>query len=133
MPRITIRSAILLPVLVALATPACGPSPSPVRPIPPADLAARIAAGDAPLILDVRTPEEFAAGHIPGAVNVPHDELAERLSEIPAARSEEIVVHCQSGRRAAQAESVLGEAGYTQLRDLEGHFQAWQQGGHPVE
>ncbi len=97
------------------------------------ELAERIQSDTAPFILDVRTPGEYAAGHIPGAVNVPHDELATRLGELPSDHSEEIVVHCQSGRRAQQAEAVLREHGYTHVRDLVGHWQAWSTAGLPVE
>jgi rhodanese-related sulfurtransferase len=101
--------------------------------IAPAALAARIAAGDAPVVLDVRTPEEFAGGHIPGAVNIPHDQLSTRMGELGASPDAEIVVHCQSGRRAGMAEDVLHEAGYTNVVDLDGHMQAWKDGGHPLE
>ena len=97
------------------------------------ELAARIAAGDAPLILDVRTPEEFADGHLPGARNVPHDALAGRLDELPVAEDDEIVVHCHSGRRATAAEEVLRDAGFTHVRDLTGHWEEWKRSGLPTE
>ncbi len=70
------------------------------------DLAGRLA--DAALI-DVRTPQEFAAGTIPGAVNVPIDELRERLDEIP--RDRPIVVHCQVGMRGYMAGLILRDSG----------------------
>lgn len=101
--------------------------------IAPAELAERIEAGNAPVVLDVRTREEFDAGHIPGAVLIPHDELGPRVDELSWPRDAEIVVHCQSGRRAELAEAVLRDAGYTRVRDLDGHWQAWREGGHPVE
>jgi rhodanese-related sulfurtransferase len=101
--------------------------------IEPGELAELIAAGNAPLILDVRTPEEFAAGHLPGAHNIPHDQLAGRLGELGIAPDGEIVVHCQSGRRAAAAEQVLREAGYANVRDLSGHWQGWREAGLPTE
>jgi rhodanese-related sulfurtransferase len=80
-----------------------------------------------------RTPEEFAAGHLPGARNIPHDQLAGRLDELALAKSDEVVVHCHSGRRAAVAEQVLRDAGYTSVRDLEGHWQGWHGAGLPTE
>ena len=101
--------------------------------IEPSELARRISSGNAPLILDVRTPEEFAAGHLPGARNVPHDALAGRLGELGIAPADEIVVHCHSGRRAAAAEDVLRDAGYTNVRDLAGHWQGWTEAGLPTE
>lgn len=102
-------------------------------PIAAEDLAKRIGTGSAPVVLDVRTPEEYAAGHIPGAINIPHDQLATRLTELPGAKSTEIVVHCQAGRRAATAENILVQGGYTDVRDLQGHFGGWVQQGLPVE
>ncbi len=96
------------------------------------ELASRIQAGSAPLVLDVRTPDEYARGHIPGAINVPHGELAIRIAELPVTKSEEIVVHCQSGRRAQLAETTLREAGHSNVRDLTGHWQEWEASGRPT-
>ncbi|MGZ3418567.1 MAG: rhodanese-like domain-containing protein [Polyangiales bacterium] len=73
---------------------------------------------DGALLLDVRSPEEFAARHLPGAKNVPVDQLADRLSELgPTSRP--IVVHCRSGARSARATAVLRAAGY-QVTDFGG-------------
>jgi len=106
--------------------------PAPEPSISPAELADRIAAESAPIVLDVRTPQEFAAGHIPGAVNIPHTELASRLSTLDFDPDQEIVVHCEQGGRASIAESILREGGYTRVRDLTGHMKAWRAGGYPV-
>ena len=102
-------------------------------PSPRPSLWDQIEAGEEPLILDVRTPAEFQAGHIAGAVNLPHDQLAQRITELGVSPSDEVVVHCQSGRRAGMAEATLREAGYTNVRDLSGHMRAWKQAGLPVE
>ncbi len=101
--------------------------------IAPAELANRIDTHNAPLILDVRTPGEYAAGHIPGAVNIPHTELSGRISELESNRNEEIVVHCQSGPRAGIAQSILSRAGFTKIRELQGHMQQWKAGGYRIE
>jgi len=101
--------------------------------VPADEIQQRIAEGAAPLILDVRRPDEFAAGHLPGAMNISHDELGDRLSELGIELDAEIVVYCRSGRRAGVAEAVLGEAGYTNIRDLEGHWLEWQAAGRPTE
>ena len=101
--------------------------------ISPSELSGRIDAGNAPLILDVRTVREYAAGHIPGAVNIPHTELNGRISELASNRSEEIVVHCQSGPRAGIAQSILSRAGFMKIRELQGHMQQWKAGGYPIE
>jgi rhodanese-related sulfurtransferase len=97
------------------------------------ELAQRIEAGSPPFVLDVRSPQEYAQGHIPGAVNIPYDVLSARVSELGLTKSEEIVVLCQVGRRAQLAESTLREIGFTNVRDLEGHWQAWQAARLPSE
>ncbi len=96
------------------------------RTIAAPELAARLGAGSPPLIVDVRSAEEYSLGHIPGAINIPHDELSGRIAELYAYKSDEIVVHCQSGRRAQLAEAVLAANGFSNVRDLNGHWQAWQ-------
>jgi rhodanese-related sulfurtransferase len=97
------------------------------------ELAARISSNAAPIVLDVRTPDEFAAGHIPGAINVPHTELVERLPELELPVDVEIVVHCERGGRAEAAEAILRQAGYAQVRDLDGHMKTWRAAGLPLE
>ncbi len=101
--------------------------------IEPSELAARIRSGTAPSIVDVRTAEEFSAAHIPGAIHISHTELGERVSELDAYKDKEIVVYCRSGRRAELAEAVLLNAGFTGVRDLEGHMLQWEENGYPVE
>lgn len=97
------------------------------------ELLARIEGGSPPTILDVRRPEEFAEGHISGAINIPFTELEARVSELGVEKSAELVVYCRTGRRAAIAEATLSELGYTNLRDLDGHITAWSEAGHPLE
>jgi len=127
------RLALFAAVLLLFACNGSGAESTAVAPIAADQLAERIAAGASPVVLDVRSREEYARGHIPGAVNIPHDELAGRLAEIPGSPSQEIVVHCQSGRRAGMAENVLREHGYSNVRDLTGHWQGWQAAGLPSE
>lgn len=81
-------------------------------------------------VLDVRTPQEYAEGHVPGAVNVPHDQLASRLAEVP--KDKDMVLYCKSGRRAGIAADLLAAAGYTRLSHLEGDMPAWIEQGRPV-
>jgi rhodanese-related sulfurtransferase len=82
------------------------------------------------VLLDVRTPQEFAEGHIAGAVNVPYDLLATRLAEVP--KNKDVVLYCRSGRRAGIAAEVLAANGYTRLSHLEGDMIAWTEKGRPV-
>lgn len=82
------------------------------------------------LLIDVRTPEEFATGIIAGAINIPVDQIAQRLSEIP--KDEPVVLYCRSGNRSNQAAQILQGEGYTQIYDLGGIGQ-WQSEGMPVQ
>ena len=123
----------LLAAVALAAAIACGPATTRSPTMTNADLAARIRDGRAPLVLDVRSAKEFQAGHIPGAVNIPIDELPSRLGEIKAAKSDEVVVHCEGGGRAAKAEALLVQSGYTDVVDLAGHMKGWREAGLPVE
>jgi rhodanese-related sulfurtransferase len=82
-------------------------------------------------VLDVRTPKEFAEGHVPGAVNVPHDQVASQLAQIP--KDKDVVLYCRSGRRAGLAAGVLEANGYKELKQLQGDMEAWLKDGRPVE
>ena len=103
------------------------------RGIQAGELLARIEEGMPPMILDVRSPEEYAEGHIPGAINIPYADLEQRASELGIDPSEELVVYCRTGRRAAIAEATLHELGYMNLKDLEGHIAHWKEEGLPLE
>lgn len=81
-------------------------------------------------VLDVRTPREYAEGHVPGAVNVPQEQLASRLAEVP--KDKDVVIYCRSGRRSALAADVLAANGYSRLSHLEGDMNAWIEKGRPV-
>lgn len=98
--------------------------------ITPAEYQARFGAHADHILIDVRTPEEFASGHIPGAVNISVDELAQRLNEIP--QDKPVVLYCRSGNRSNQAAQILERAGYTQIYDLGGII-TWVQQGYPVQ
>jgi hydroxyacylglutathione hydrolase len=87
-------------------------------------LAARLAAPDAPLVIDVRTPGEWADERIEAAMNVPLSRLPERLPSVP--RDHPIVVHCASGYRSAIAASLLQRSGYSHVADLVGGLPAWR-------
>ena len=80
-----------------------------------------VAAGAA--LIDVRTPEEFATGHISGARNIPVDELSGRLAEV-GQRSRPVVVYCSAGVRSARAAQILTAAGFKRVCNL-GPMSAW--------
>jgi rhodanese-related sulfurtransferase len=97
------------------------------------ELLARLRTGPPTHLLDVRTRQEFAAGHVPGAVNVPFTEIARRLDELPARPSEELVVYCGHGPRAWIAARTLRQHGYRAVTLLRGHWAGWQRAGLPIE
>lgn len=111
--------------------PAAAPLPAILAEVPevsPVALATALAAPDParrPLVLDVRRDDEFAAGHVPGAVHIPHDRLAARLAELRGAEDREVVVYCRSGRRAASALETLRNAGFRRLVHLRGDYLGW--------
>lgn len=83
-----------------------------------------------PLVLDVRTTQEWESGHIDGSLNVPLPHLAERMQEVPTDRP--VVVHCASGYRSSIAMGVLESSGRTNAMDLVGGYEAWvKTWGHP--
>lgn len=71
-------------------------------------------------VLDVRSPGEFAEGHLKGAVNIPVDELEATLPSMPPDRNREIAVYCRNGSCSARARGVLLKAGYARVEDLGG-------------
>lgn len=85
------------------------------------------------LILDVRSQGEYRSGHVPKAVNIPHDELEFRLAELSSELDRPVILYCKSGRRAGMAASVLLEAGHTNILHLAGDMNAWKAKGLPTE
>jgi NADPH-dependent 2,4-dienoyl-CoA reductase/sulfur reductase-like enzyme/rhodanese-related sulfurtransferase len=78
---------------------------------------------DADLLIDVRDPHEFATKHIPGAINIPINQLRERLDEIP--KDSAVYVYCQIGLRGYLAQRILLQNGYTQIFNIAGGFKLW--------
>ncbi len=82
------------------------------------------------MLLDVRTPKEYAEGHIAGAKLIPVQVLAERLKEVP--KDKQVYVYCHSGTRSARASKLLAEHGFTNIENIEGGIVAWKEAGYPV-
>ncbi len=96
-----------------------------------ATLARERALGNNVQIIDVREPDEFAAGHLPGARLIPLGQLPARTGELDP--SQPIVVVCRSGNRSATATEFLLKCGFQNVRNLAGGMIAWVQAGHPVK
>jgi rhodanese-related sulfurtransferase len=82
-------------------------------------------------LVDVREPEEYRAGHVPGAVNVPQSELAGHLDELRQHRA--LYTICQGGHRSNRAAQFLAQVGFTNVTNVTGGTAAWIAAGHPVE
>jgi rhodanese-related sulfurtransferase len=89
---------------------------------------------DADVLLDVREDQEYASGHIPGAVHMSRGMLEFKLSANPAltSRDNAIVLYCKTGGRAALAARALAEMGYLNVQSIAGGIDAWQSAGKPV-
>ena len=87
---------------------------------------ARTACHKADIVIDVREPAEYAAGHVKGAVSVPRGILEFRISDLPAIKGSdtEILLYCQSSGRAALAAQSLAKLGYTQVASIAGGYEA---------
>ena len=93
-------------------------------------VAEELEGADAPLVLDIRNPREWATKHIGGSVNIPLNHLQERMAEIP--RNRRIAVHCAGGYRSSIAASILHQYGITNLIEMAGGLAAWEAAKLPV-
>lgn len=109
---------------------ACTPKQSETV-LSPQDFDAKYKATENSILLDVRTPEEIAAGKIANAENIVWDDsFADKLSNL---EHKPIFIYCGSGIRSAKAAAVLKEKGYNEIYELDGGIKAWKAAGMPVE
>ncbi len=118
---------------LALLTLACIGTPSSHQPIAQQELVSRLGRPDAPLVLDVRSVEEFRSGHVAGAVNIPYQQLGARLAELDGSRDRDIVVYCESGPRAETAEARLRQDGFERVYHLDGDMAGWRRSRLPMD
>ncbi len=83
------------------------------------------------MFLDVRTPGEYAEGHIPGARLIPVRELANRMSEV--SKDKRVYVYCESGGRSSRAAKMLANAGFTNIENIPASMAGWRKAGYPLE
>ena len=88
--------------------------------------------GDTIVILDVRTQEEYDAGHIAGAILVPNETIADKQPALLPDLDAEILVYCRSGNRSAVATAEMGSMGFAHLYDLDGGFVDLEAAGMPT-
>ena len=89
--------------------------------------------GEAFILIDVREPDEYQKGHIPGSTNVPRGVLEMTVEEHIQDPQKQIILHCMGGGRSAVAAQSLRQMGYQNVASMEGGFRAWAQSGYPVE
>jgi rhodanese-related sulfurtransferase len=82
------------------------------------------------VIVDVRTVAEFDDGHIDEAINIPVDEIVDRLDELD--KDDELLVYCRTGNRSGRAVGILKDAGYTRIYHMHEGISVWIQQGYPV-
>ena len=85
-----------------------------------------------PLILDVRTPAEFKAGHLPDAVLIPVQALQRRIAELAPYRNKDILVYCATGNRSTVAAKILIDQGFTRIANMRHGIADWYQRKYPV-
>lgn len=112
-----------LAVSLASSSALAAPSQKAQDRIPPGVVdaaAARQLVAEGVKVVDVRTPAEFTSGHVPGAVNIPFDQMPARAGEL-GPPSTPVLVYCRSGRRSGVAAQTLKEKGFTRLWDLQAY------------
>lgn len=115
----TIITVLILVLTVVLA--GCGKRNSDsYQQISPEEAITMMEEQDGYMILDVRTPEEFDAGHIPNAVNLPNESIGDTQPELLPDKGQLILVYCRSGNRSKQASAKLAALGYTNIVEFGG-------------
>ena len=84
------------------------------------------------VLLDVRSAKEYENGHLVDAINVSHNTVAEKLSQLSQYKNSTVVVHCRSGRRAAFSEDILIKNGFNNIRHLTGDMNGWLDAKLPI-
>jgi rhodanese-related sulfurtransferase len=85
------------------------------------------------VVLDLREPNEFAAGRLPNALHIPSSQLAARGQELAKFIGRPIIAYCDRGNRSRTAASALGKLGFTEVFTLHGGLRAWSEAGMPLE
>lgn len=118
--------ALFQALAMAVAANSTEPAHSPIPHVDRELLLGFLADNDTMTLIDARSPEEFAAQHLPGAVNIPFDAVATNEALLPADRSRPIVVYCRSGKRAGLLLADLLARGYTNVQVLPREQIFWQ-------
>lgn len=128
------RRATVVLLVLPLVVAACGGGSTTrvIETVSPEVAAERLAEAPAPVVLDIRTPEEVAAGRLAGAVNIDFYEadFADRIAALD--RDAGYVVYCRSGSRSGQAMELFDSLGFSNVTEIDGGIVAWSAAGLPV-
>ena len=127
MKRIIIAVSVVLMLIFLLVGCNDGNNKNVYEQITTAQAKALMDSEDGYIILDVRTPEEFAAGHIAGAILIPDYDIGEKAESILTDKEQLILVYCRSGRRSKNAANELATLGYTNIKEF-GGINDWKYG-----
>ena len=127
MKRVFMAVSVALMLISLLVGCSGGDHMNTYEQITPAEAKALMDSGEGYVILDVRTPEEFAAGHIAGAILIPDYEIREKAESILTDKDQLILVYCRSGRRSKNAANELAALGYTNIKEF-GGINNWKYG-----
>ena len=123
-----IAAVLIFPIiLVACDRENSSPHEGTYEQITPVEAKALMDSEQEYMILDVRTPEEFAAGHIAGAILIPDYEIGEKAESVLTDKDQLILVYCRSGRRSKNAANELAALGYTNIKEF-GGINDWEYG-----
>ncbi len=135
------RRLVTLLAVAAISLGACStgtntdtapPEAAGVRVVAPAEAQELLDAEPSPVVIDVRTPGEYAEGHLEGAELVDYNapDFRDRIATYP--RDASYVIYCRSGNRSAGARAIMTELGFTDVADIDGGIVAWTGAGFPI-
>jgi len=130
---LALGSAVAAVLIVGCLGDGSVPEDRIIRTIPPAEASALIeemGQGSGFVVIDVRRPGEFAAGHIRGAINIGSVQFSEHLASLDPGGT--YVIYCQRGGRSAGVRELMREAGFREVYEIEGGMSAWRAAGLPV-
>lgn len=128
--RTTLFYFLIISILIGASLAACTTKPAAGTLIISAPDAYQLYQDDV-FVLDVRAPEDYQEGHLPGATLIPLEQLGTRYGELP--QDETILVYCRSGNRSIKAVYLLENAGFNQVHSLDRGIKNWIQYGYEVE
>jgi rhodanese-related sulfurtransferase len=132
MKKVTLSTTLSLLLLVITLNSSCQQSPVQVKKISP-DSLKQLLATEHGVLLDVRTPEEFAEGHIPGAINIDFRNPGFSKALDTLDKNVQYEVYCRSGHRSGESADLMQQKGFKKIYDLEGGILNWEGKGFETE